>query len=73
MERHDPTLRISIDRASGGFRVHVWMQATDELLFWSEIYASRQGAQRAAFQLKSYANAAVIEDLSVAEPAGAHS
>jgi hypothetical protein len=74
MEGQAPTtsaLRITIDRASGGFRVHVWMLATDELLFWSEIYASRQGAQRAAFQLKSYAGSAAIEDLSVADPAGA--
>jgi uncharacterized protein YegP (UPF0339 family) len=74
MEGHTPTasaMRITVDRASGGFRVHVWMRATEELVFWSEIYASRQGAQRAAFQLKSYAGSAEIEDHSVAETAGA--
>jgi uncharacterized protein YegP (UPF0339 family) len=64
-----PAMRISIDRASGGYRVHVWALPHDELLFWSDIYASRQGAQRAAFQLKSYAGSAEIADLTVADPA----
>jgi hypothetical protein len=73
MERQAPALRITIDRASGGFRVHVWMLATDELVFWSDIYASSQGAQRAAFQLKSYAGSAEIEDLTPSEAATAHS
>ena len=66
-------MRITIDRASGGFRVHVWMLGTDELVFWSDIYASKQGAQRAAFQLKSYAGGAQIEDLAVPRLSPAHS
>ncbi|HEY3614758.1 MAG TPA: hypothetical protein VGK92_13675 [Gaiellales bacterium] len=59
-----PGMRITIDRASGGYRVHVWALPHEELLFWSDIYASQQGAQRAAFQLKSYAGSAQIEDLT---------
>ena len=47
-------MRITIDRASGGYRVHVWMLGSDELLFWSDIYASKQGAQRAAYHLKTH-------------------
>jgi uncharacterized protein YegP (UPF0339 family) len=62
-------MRITIDRASGGYRVHVWALPHDELLFWSEIYASQQGAQRAAFQLKSYAGSAGIEDLTTSDAA----
>jgi uncharacterized protein YegP (UPF0339 family) len=57
-------LRITIDKASGGYRVHVWMSGGNELLFWSDIYASKQGAQRAAFQLKTQAGNAPIEDLT---------
>ena len=48
-------MRITIDRASGGYRVHVWMVGSEELLFWSDIYASKQGAQRAAYHLKTHA------------------
>jgi uncharacterized protein YegP (UPF0339 family) len=66
-------MRITIDRASGGFRVHVWMRESDELVFWSDIYSAKQNAQRAAFQLKSYAGSAVIEDLTVSELAGPRS
>jgi hypothetical protein len=62
-------MRITIDRASGGYRVHVWALPHEELLFWSEIYASQQGAQRAAFQLKSYAGSAAIEDLTISDAA----
>ena len=51
----DPKMRITIDRASGGYRVHVWMVGSEELLFWSDIYASKQGAQRAAYHLKANA------------------
>jgi uncharacterized protein YegP (UPF0339 family) len=57
-------MRITIDRASGGYRVHVWMVGSDELLFWSDIYASVQGAQRAAYHLKANAANAAIEDLT---------
>jgi uncharacterized protein YegP (UPF0339 family) len=60
-------MRITIDRASGGFRVHVWMVGSEELLFWSDIYATKQGAQRAAFHLKSHAGSAEIEDLTSSE------
>ena len=57
-------MRITIDRASGGYRVHVWAAGSDELLFWSDIYASRQGAQRAAYTLKANAGSATVEDLT---------
>jgi hypothetical protein len=60
-------MRITIDRASGGYRVHVWMVGTEELLFWSDIYASKQGAQRAAYHLKANVGAAVVEDLVSSE------
>jgi uncharacterized protein YegP (UPF0339 family) len=63
----DPTMRITIDRASGGYRVHVWMVGSDELLFWSDIYASRDGAQRAAYHLKANAEKAAIEDMTAGE------
>jgi uncharacterized protein YegP (UPF0339 family) len=62
-----PKMRITIDRASGGYRVHVWMAGSDELLFWSDIYASKQGAQRAAYHLKAHVGAAAIEDRASAE------
>jgi uncharacterized protein YegP (UPF0339 family) len=61
------TMRITIDRASGGFRVHVWMIASNELLFWSDIYASKQGAQRAAYHLKAHVSTAAVEDLTASE------
>ena len=61
------TMRITIDRASGGYRVHVWMLASNELLFWSDIYASKQGAQRAAYHLKTNMGTAAVEDLTGAE------
>ena len=61
------TMRITIDRASGGYRVHVWMLASNELLFWSDIYASKQGAQRAAYHLKTNIGTAAVEDLTGAE------
>ena len=60
-------MRITIDRASGGYRVHVWMVGTEELLFWSDIYATKQGAQRAAYHLKANVGAAVVEDLVSSE------
>ena len=62
-------LRITIDRASGGYRVHVWMTGSDELLFWSDIYATKQGAQRAAYHLKAHIGSAVVEDLTSSEVA----
>ncbi|MDX6628897.1 MAG: hypothetical protein QOH00_1143 [Gaiellales bacterium] len=62
-----PKMRITIDRASGGYRVHVWMLGSEELLFWSDIYASKQGAQRAAYHLKTHVGSAVIEDLTASE------
>jgi uncharacterized protein YegP (UPF0339 family) len=58
-----PKMRITIDRASGGYRVHVWMVGSEELLFWSDIYASKQGAQRAAYHLKANVASAAVEDL----------
>jgi uncharacterized protein YegP (UPF0339 family) len=57
-------MRITIDKASGGFRVHVWMVGGNELLFWSDIYATKQGAQRAAYHLKANVGTATIEDLT---------
>jgi len=70
MEPVAPTMRITIDRASGGFRVHVWMLAHDELLFWSDIYASKAGAQRAAYHLKANIGTAEIEDHTAPDLAG---
>ena len=40
---------------------------SEELLFWSDIYASKQGAQRAAYHLKANAGTAAIEDLVTSE------
>ena len=57
-------MRITVDNASGGYRVHVWMVGSDELLFWSDIYASKHSAQRAAYHLKANAGNATIEDLT---------
>ena len=62
-----PKMRITIDQASGGYRVHVWMVGSEELLFWSDIYASQQGAQRAAYHLKTHVGSATIEDLAGSE------
>lgn len=62
-----PKMRITIDRASGGYRVHVWMLGSEELLFWSDIYASKQGAQRAAYHLKTHVGTATVEDLTSSE------
>ena len=63
----EPTMRITIDKASGGYRVHVWMIGSNELVFWSDIYASKQGAQRAAYHLKANVGAAPVEDLTTSE------
>jgi uncharacterized protein YegP (UPF0339 family) len=63
----DPTMRITIDKASGGYRVHVWMTGSDELVFWSDIYASKHSAQRAAYHLKANVGTAPVEDLTGAE------
>ena len=60
-------MRITIDRASGGYRVRVWMVGSEELLFWSDIYASKQGAQQTAYRLKANAGTAAIEDLVTSE------
>lgn len=60
-------MRITIDRASGGYRVHVWMKDSDELVFWSDIYASRHSAQRAAYHLKANVGTAPVEDLTGVE------
>ena len=62
-----PTMRITIDRASGGYRVHVWMLGNNELVFWSDIYASKEGAQRAAYNLKAHVATAPVEDLTSSE------
>jgi uncharacterized protein YegP (UPF0339 family) len=43
------------------------MVGSDELLFWSDIYASKQGAQRAAYHLKANAGNATVEDTTAAE------
>lgn len=59
-----PTMRITIDKASGGYRVHVWMMGSDELVFWSDIYASKHSAQRAAYHLKANVGSAPVEDLT---------
>ena len=40
---------------------------SDELLFWSDIYASKQGAQRAAYHLKAHAGNSAVEDMTAAE------
>ena len=42
------------------------MLGSDELLFWSDIYASKQGAQRAAYHLKAHAGTSAVEDMTVA-------
>ena len=60
-------MRITIDKASGGYRVHVWMVGSDELVFWSDIYTSKHSAQRAAYHLKSNIGTAPVEDLTGAE------
>jgi hypothetical protein len=60
-------MRVTVDKASGGYRVHVWMIGSDELVFWSDIYASKQSAQRAAYHLKAHVGTAPIEDLTGAE------
>ena len=63
----DPTMRITIDKASGGYRVHVWMVGSDELVFWSDIYASKHSAQRAAYHLKANVGTAPVEDFTGTE------
>jgi uncharacterized protein YegP (UPF0339 family) len=63
----EPTMRITIDRASGGYRVHVWMNGSNELVFWSDIYSSKQSAQRAAYHLKANVGTAPVEDLTGAQ------
>ena len=37
---------------------HVWMLGSDELVFWSDIYASQHSAQRAAYELTAGAGTA---------------
>jgi uncharacterized protein YegP (UPF0339 family) len=54
---------FTIERASGGFRAHFY-GANDRLVWWTEVYARKEGAQEAIRFDKTYAAGAPTKDRS---------
>jgi uncharacterized protein YegP (UPF0339 family) len=50
---------FSIDPASGGFRAHFWGD-NGELVWWTEVYVRKAGAQHAIDLLKRHAATAPV-------------
>lgn len=56
-------MKIKIVTARGGYRVHL-VGGNGELVFWTEVYSTKQSAQRAAAWVKANAAGAPILDLA---------
>jgi uncharacterized protein YegP (UPF0339 family) len=54
-------MSITIDPASGGYRVHVW-GGNNKLVFWTEVYSQKAGAWNAVRLLQSEAASAPVYD-----------
>jgi uncharacterized protein YegP (UPF0339 family) len=52
---------FTIERASGGYRAHAY-GANHELVWWTEVYVHKAGAQNAINMLKAGAPAAPVYD-----------
>lgn len=52
---------FSIDPASGGFRAHFWGD-NGKLVWWTEVYERKAGAQHAIDLLKKHAATAPVYD-----------
>jgi uncharacterized protein YegP (UPF0339 family) len=55
------TLYFEIVRASGGYRGHI-KSANHELVFWTQVYTTKQSANHACELVKVYAGSANIVD-----------
>jgi uncharacterized protein YegP (UPF0339 family) len=51
---------FSIDRASGGYRAHYW--SGGNLVWWTEVYKYKAGAENAIASIKRHAATAPIYD-----------
>jgi uncharacterized protein YegP (UPF0339 family) len=51
---------FSIDRASGGYRAHYW--SGGRLVWWTEVYERKAGAQNAIDSIKQNAATAPVVD-----------
>lgn len=54
-------MSFALVRASGGFRAHAY-GANHELVWWTEVYTTKAGAQNAIALLKRYAPTAPVYD-----------
>lgn len=54
---------FTIEVASGGYRAHFY-GANDRLVWWTEVYVRKQGAQEAIDFAKRYAPGAPVYDRS---------
>jgi uncharacterized protein YegP (UPF0339 family) len=52
---------FTIDPASGGYRAHLW-GANHKLVWWTEVYVHKAGAQNAIAILKAHAPSAPVYD-----------
>jgi uncharacterized protein YegP (UPF0339 family) len=52
---------FTIARASGGYRAHAY-GANHELVWWTEVYVSKAGAQNAIALMQRYAGTAPVYD-----------
>lgn len=54
---------FTIDRASGGYRAHFWGDnQPPKLIWWTEVYTRKEGAQYAIDLMKKHAAAAPVYD-----------
>ena len=54
---------FSIDPASGGFRAHFWGDnVPPKLIWWTEVYVRKAGAQHAINLMKQHAPTAPVVD-----------
>jgi uncharacterized protein YegP (UPF0339 family) len=54
-------MTFTIDPASGGYQAHLW-GGNGELVWWTEIYTSKAGAQHAIQLAQTYAASAPVLD-----------
>lgn len=52
---------FTIESASGGYRAHIY-GGNHELVFWTEVYVSKQGARNAIDMVKNGAGGAPVYD-----------
>lgn len=52
---------FTIDRASGGYRAHAY-SSNGELVWWTEVYVHKAGAQNAIALMQRHAAGALVYD-----------